>query len=58
VELAYDRRRFHNSSTLLARAQIFGTIELFEDALELGHDVGQLKIFFVKFLVAVLAKPE
>jgi len=56
--LADDRRRLHYDAAIFASSQIFGTIELFEDTLELIDDVCQLKILFVELVIAVLTKPE
>jgi hypothetical protein len=55
MSLAYYRRRLHYGAAVLARAKIFGAVEFLEHALELRGDVRELKVFFVKFLVAVLA---
>lgn len=56
--LGGDRRRLHDGAAFLARAQIFRAIEFPEHALKLRGYVFELKVFFVKLVIAVFAEPE
>ncbi len=58
LDLTHNRRRLHYGSAIVAGSQIFVFVKAFENALKLGRDVCQFKIFFVEFFVAVFAEPH
>jgi hypothetical protein len=51
-------RGLHHSAAIFTGSQISIFVKAFENSLKLRRDVGQSKVFFIQFLVAVFAKPD